>query len=138
MRVVDFEEELKYMAKASQPLKDIAQVILDTGLRPEEVFRIRIENLDFDERTIFNPFGKTKAARRPVTMTSNVAELLQRRAKKAKDAFVFPAKGKSFQALRFASHVCCSCCGRGCGSADAFSHPWTHEHPNDNALRASS
>jgi integrase len=93
MRVVSFEEQLAYLARTSQPLKDIAQIILDTGLRPEEVFRIRIENLDFDARTIFNPFGKTKAARRKVTMTADVAELLKRRAKTAKGPFVFPSKG---------------------------------------------
>jgi integrase len=93
MRVVGFEEEIAYLAKASQPLKDIAQVILDTGLRPEEVFRIRIENLDFRERTIFNPFGKTTAARRKVTIPEDVLQLLRRRAKNAKGAFVFPSKG---------------------------------------------
>ncbi len=93
MRVVSFPEELSYFAKTSQPLKDIAQIILDTGLRPEEVFRIRIENVDFGERTIFNPFGKTKAARRKVTMTADVAELLKRRAKNAKSPFVFPSRG---------------------------------------------
>ena len=69
MRVVDFEEEISYLVTASQPLKDIARIILDTGLRPDEVFRIRVENLDFTGRTIFNPFGKTKASRRKVTMT---------------------------------------------------------------------
>ena len=47
MRVVSFEEELLYLAKARQPLRDIAQIILDSGLRPEEAFRIRVENLDF-------------------------------------------------------------------------------------------
>jgi integrase len=93
MRVVTFEEEIKYFNKASQPLKDIAQIILDTGLRPEEVFRIRTENLDFGGETIFNPFGKTEAARRKVTMTEDVLQLLKCRAKNAKGAFVFPAKG---------------------------------------------
>jgi integrase len=68
MRVVTFSEELQYFAKTSQPLKNIAQIILDTGLRPDEVFRIRVENIDFVDRTIFNPFGKTKAARRKVTI----------------------------------------------------------------------
>lgn len=92
MRVVSFEEELAYLAKASQPLKDIAQIILDTGLRPEEAFRIRVENLDFTARTIFNPFGKTKAARRKVTMTDEVYDLLRHRATKAKSAFIFPSK----------------------------------------------
>src|SRR5271156_2779508 len=92
MRVVSFQEEILYLAEASQPLKDIAQIILDTGLRPEEVFRIRVENLDFTARTIFNPFGKTKVARRTVTMTEAVWTALQRRAQTAKGSYVFPSE----------------------------------------------
>lgn len=89
MRVVSFEKKIKYLAKASQPSKDIAQIILDTGLRPEEVFRIRVEHLDFAARTIFNPFGKMKAARRKVTMTDDLRTILEARAKSAKGPFVF-------------------------------------------------
>ncbi len=92
IRVVSFQEELAYLSKASQPLRDIAQTILDTGLRPEEVFRIRLENIDFAARTIFNPFGKTKAARRTVTMTEAVWTALKRRAKTAKGSYVFPSE----------------------------------------------
>jgi integrase len=91
-RVVSFEEEIKYLAKASQPLRDIAQIILDTGLRPEEVFRIRVEHLDFAAQTIFNPFGKTRAARRTVTMTAEVCAILRKRAKVANGPFVFRSK----------------------------------------------
>ncbi len=90
--MVDFAEEIAYLAKASQPLRDIARIILDTGLRPDEVFRIRIENLNFAERTIFNPFGKTRASRRKVTMTEEVFELLKKRATRAKGSFVFPSR----------------------------------------------
>jgi integrase len=92
MRVVSFAEEIGYLAAASQPLKDTAQIILDTGLRSDEVFRIRVENLDFSAHTIFNPFGKTKAARRKVTMTADVMELLKARARAAKGSFIFPSK----------------------------------------------
>jgi integrase len=92
MRVISFEEEILYLAKASQPLKAIAQIILDTGLRPEEVFRIRFEHLDFAARTIFNPFGKTKAARRKVTMTAEVEAILKGRVKTAKGPYIFPSK----------------------------------------------
>lgn len=98
-RVVKFEEEIGYLATASQPLKDIAQVILDTGMRPDEVFRIRVENLDFAGRTIFIPSGKTKAARRKVTMTADVLELLKKRATKAKGGFIFPSKSDSEQQI---------------------------------------
>jgi integrase len=89
IRVVTFKEELAYLPKTSQPLRDIAQTVLDTGLRPEEVFRIRVENIDFAARTIFNPFGKTKAARRTVTMTDTVWAALKQRAKTANGSYVF-------------------------------------------------
>jgi hypothetical protein len=38
--------------------------MLDTGVRPEEVFHIERANVDLVQRTIANPFGKTKAAKR--------------------------------------------------------------------------
>ena len=94
IRVLTFEEQATYLAKASQPLRDVAEIMLDTGMRPEEVFRIRVENIDFRQKTIFNPFGKTKAARRTIPMTENVVGILTKRAKKAEltnSPFVFAA-----------------------------------------------
>jgi integrase len=52
-------------------------------MRPEEVFRMRVENVDFKLKTIFNPFGKTKAARRTIPMTDDVLSLLRDRVKAA-------------------------------------------------------
>ena len=94
MRVVSFDEQASYLAEASQPLRDIAEIMLDTGMRPEEVFRIKVENIDFKQMTIFNPFGKTKAARRTIPMTDNVSSLMKRRMKEAErlaTSFVFPS-----------------------------------------------
>ena len=68
--------------------------MLDTGMRPEEVFRVRVENIDFKQKTIFNPFGKTKAARRTIPMTGDVLARLRERAKEATrlgTPFVFPS-----------------------------------------------
>jgi integrase len=42
-RVVSAEEEAKYLAVASGPLASIASVLADTGMRPEECFRMRWE-----------------------------------------------------------------------------------------------
>jgi integrase len=83
MRVISFEEQAAYLTETSQPLHDIARIILDTGMRPEEVFRMRVENLDFNQKTIFNPYGKTKAARRKIPMTDDALCLLKPRVKKA-------------------------------------------------------
>ena len=92
MRVITFDEQAAYLSEANQPLRDIAEIMLDTGMRPEEVFRLGAENIDFKQKTIFNPFGKTKAARRTIPMTDNVSSLLRRRVKEAErlaSPFVF-------------------------------------------------
>src|SRR6516165_12063328 len=92
MRVITLEEQAAYLSETSQPLRDIAKIMLDTGMRPEEVFRMRVENIDFKQKTIFNPFGKTKAARRIIPLTDDVLSLLQTRAAAAESRstqFVF-------------------------------------------------
>jgi integrase len=99
MRVISFEEEAAYLGRASQPLKDIAATILDTGLRPDECFRLEIGNLDFTQRTVFNSFGKTRAAKRKVSMTDRVFQILKRRAMIAKDRYVFWSRWKMDQPI---------------------------------------
>ena len=59
---IDPDTGAKLLAVAEQPTKDVLMMIQDTGMRPEEVVRIRIENIDWRRRLIFNPNGKTKAA----------------------------------------------------------------------------
>jgi len=84
-------QQVAYFQAASEPLRDIARVILETGMRPEAVYRMEAADLDFDRRTIFNPRGKTKAARRTTPMTQEVWELLKRRAIAAKGKCIFPS-----------------------------------------------
>jgi integrase len=94
MRVISFEEQASYLSETSQPLRDISKIILDTGMRPEEVFRMRTENLDFKQKSIFNPHGKTKAARRTIPMTDDALSLLKLRvnaAEKLGTPYVFPS-----------------------------------------------
>jgi integrase len=91
IRTISLEEEIACFAAASQPLKDIARIILDTGMRPDEVFRIEFANLDFEHRSIFNAFGKTPAARRSLTMTDEVHATLKKRAVSAKSRYAFPS-----------------------------------------------
>lgn len=83
MIVLTVEEQEKYLAAASQPLKDIATLMLETGMRPEEVYRIRKENVHINEGYLYNPYGKTKAAKRKVPLSDRALEILQRRSQKA-------------------------------------------------------
>ena len=95
-RVVTVDEETAYLRAASQPLRDVATVILHTGMRPEEVFRIEVRNVDLRRKTILNPWGKTQAAKRTVPLDDEATSVLKRRvdlAKAAGSRFVFWSPG---------------------------------------------
>jgi integrase len=89
---IDPETEAKLLALAKQPMKDVLILIQDTGMRPEEVFRIRIENIDWNQRLIFNPNGKTKAARRYVPISERMADLLMVRCSDKREGWLFPSR----------------------------------------------
>jgi integrase len=79
-RVVDRIEEAKYLAACPEPLAVVAAVLLDTGLRPEECFRLRWESITwFNGRhgTLLVTHGKTAAARRVLPMTPRVRNIME-------------------------------------------------------------
>src|ERR1700745_4130949 len=58
--------------------RDIVILMRDTGMRNErELFQMRIENLDWQNRVIFVPDNKTAEGRRLVPMSGRVFEILQ-------------------------------------------------------------
>ena len=92
MRIVSHEEQARYIAAASPLLRDVATLMAETGLRPEELFRIRGEDVHLDKNYLFIPKGKTRFARRNVPLTMAAIEVLKRRLKKAEGAYLFPHK----------------------------------------------
>lgn len=81
-RVITSDEERRYLAVAPEPLSSIATVLVDSGLRPEECFRMRWENINFSTGkygSLFVTHGKTAAARRLVPLTPRVRLILQNR-----------------------------------------------------------
>ena len=93
MRVVSHEEQQRYIAAANPLLRDIAVLILETGMRPEEVFRTKPENSHLDRRYVFVPSGKTRFARRNVPLTDAAVEVLRRRLKTTQGTYIFPRHG---------------------------------------------
>lgn len=94
-RVLSHLEERAYFDKASPVLRDVARLILETGMRPEEVYTIRPENVDLERKAIQVPQGKTKAARRLLTLTSAAVEALKRRMTGLEGPYVFPCETDS-------------------------------------------
>jgi integrase len=97
------EEDLYFRAAASDAMEqhadprllaDVARILLDCALRPEECFRLKPENVVNGKLEIH--FGKTGNARRRIPMTPNVQAILEMRLTKgAGGAWVFPAPTKS-------------------------------------------
>jgi integrase len=100
-RVVTPQEQAKYLAAALAPLCSVAEVLVDTGLRPEECFRLRWESLTWSNGrhgTLLVTHGKTAAARRVLPMTPRVRAVLEDRWKlagKPAEGWVWPAPTSS-------------------------------------------
>ncbi|MGB9152019.1 MAG: tyrosine-type recombinase/integrase [Alphaproteobacteria bacterium] len=106
-RVLSFAEEAKYLAKASENLRDATILAVDTGLRPNsELFPLKWADVDLTARAecphgvLHVRQGKTDSAQRSLPLTPRVAEVLQRRkraaeAKAKQSAFVFAGAGIS-------------------------------------------
>jgi integrase len=100
-RVVSQDEEARYLAAAPEPVGSMAAVLVDTGLRPEECFRLcweAITWLNGRHGTLLVTHGKTAAARRVLPMTPRVRNILKARwegAGKPVEGWVWPAPTRS-------------------------------------------
>jgi integrase len=80
--VVKSDEEAHYLAAAPEPLGSVATVLMDTGMRPDECYRLRWESVTWTNGrngTILVTHGKTAAARRVLPLTARAKAILQNR-----------------------------------------------------------
>ncbi len=93
--VFDAGMENRFLEKAPQPLRDVFLISHDAGLRPDEVIRMRWENVLWEKNLIFVPDGKTDNAKRYVPLSDRIRDLLHARKKTPfKSPWVFPSKRK--------------------------------------------
>jgi integrase len=107
-----YQKPIKH--RRTRRMRDQAWLVLvilqDCGMRPDEVFPLRIENLHWDANRIWIPEGKTEKARRFVAMSERVKAMLQQWCGNRRDGWVFPSSrsksghltsiAKGFQAAR--------------------------------------
>lgn len=123
--MLDEETEGKLLAGAAmcnwkkdifEQFRDVVILIRDTGMRNErELYRIRLEHLDWKNRIIFVSDSKTEEGRRRVPMSQRVFELLRTRCGTRTEGWLFPAKrgktghlttlGKRFREAREKAHL---------------------------------
>jgi integrase len=91
----------EWRQRTSDLFRDIVILMRDTGMRNQrELYRMRIENLDWENRAIFVPHSKTPEGRRLVPMSRRVLELLRARCGTRVEGWVFPSKRSA------AGHLC--------------------------------
>jgi integrase len=103
---LDDEAEEKLLAAADKLVKngdwkpklkllfrDIIMLVRDTGMRNErELYRMRIENINWNDKVIFVPDSKTPDGRRLVPMSDRAIAVLRARCNKKREGWVFPSK----------------------------------------------
>jgi len=92
-RVLTGEEERKYLDAAEPLLRDVATILIDCGLRPEECFRLKWENLLNGDIEI--QYGKTDHARRRLPLSPRAAAVVEMRKTNTASEWVFPAATRS-------------------------------------------
>ena len=89
------EMETLLLRNASDPLYDVLVVMLDCGMRPEEVMRMRWEHIYWDRNCVLVPFGKSFRSKRYLALSNRMRSRL--RTRQSDSEWVFPAltkKGK--------------------------------------------
>jgi len=102
-RVLPTDDEVFYLKGASSAammqfadpnlVRDVATILLDCRLRPEDCFRLRVENAA--EGKVEVHVGKTEYARRRIPVTPRVRAILEMRLSDVKSGWVFSAATKS-------------------------------------------
>lgn len=92
-RTVSFDEERKYLKAAAPVLRDVATIMVDTGLRPGEVFQLRTEDVHLATPAYVHVReGKSDRAVRDVPITSRALPVFKRRLSNAKGEYIFPRR----------------------------------------------
>lgn len=121
MRVISWEEEATYLASAWQPLRDVATLILETGMRPGEVFRMRNEDINVELGFVRILAGKTEFARRTIPLTRRAQEVLARRMTAARSKWLFSLPwNPSLPIAASAKRILPLCAERGLKTPSAF------------------
>lgn len=101
--IITLEIERKILAELQTPVKhrrvraareavvDVFLLMHDAGMRTSEAVSVRVENIDWLGRRLFNPSGKSKRARRWVPLSDRLLARLKFRCHGRSEGWLFPS-----------------------------------------------
>jgi len=101
IHVLTFEEEREYFLRAvtHRDLTDLAGLMLNQGMRPDEVACLQKTDVDLDRGQLHITSGKSPAARRTLDLTTESRTILARRMPRDSN-WVFPSSRNPANTLR--------------------------------------
>lgn len=88
--VLTNDEEKIYLFAAPQPLQDVATLMLETGMRPSEIYNLKRQNVNVEKGFIQIENSKTKSSNRKVWLSEQTSKILHSRIDKFKGEYLFP------------------------------------------------
>jgi len=79
---------------AGKTLRAVIVMVQDTGGRPDEIFRLRVEDIDWEHLHILNRYGKTKKSRRYLPISDRMVPELKRLAGSRTEGWLFLSDSK--------------------------------------------
>lgn len=89
-KVLTFEEQRKYLMACGQPLRDVAVLMIELGLRPSEVLDLVRDDISLKNNSLQVQKGKTKNARRKLPLSTESRKVLEHRLKTIEGDKLFP------------------------------------------------
>jgi integrase len=89
--LIEAKAETELAAHIEGAAKVALVLIMDAGLRPNEVVHLRVEDVNFTRGTLNVTRGKTKKSARFVPISERVREVLGQQIGERKDGWVFPS-----------------------------------------------
>ena len=117
-RVLSYEEERQLLKAAAPHLEPIIQTALQTGMRLQEILKLRMEDVDLGQDVITirpenNKTGKMDYIPLPFPLTELLKRLIAEN--RGRTAFVFnylDSRTKEFRAVSSIQHAFCNACRR--------------------------
>jgi integrase len=92
-KLIDAAALCGWQRNSFELFRDVVVLMRETGMRNErELYRIRIENIDWMDKSIFIPDSKTPHGRRNIPLSNRAMAILSARCSGRSDGWVFPSQ----------------------------------------------